>query len=203
MANWTTLKAAIASIIKTNGNQEITGRLLQNALNNIISSVGENATFAGIATPTTNPGAPDGPVFYLATTPGVYSNFGGIEVIEGEAIIFEWDNSSWSKRVTGFATREKLTQLGSNLKEAIAENKEAIDNLGIYKNNLSHLLINDGKATYVKGNIGEAPNISQPSLSGWGSVRLELKNIRLRLKVRGGETPLVTQYWIRMEFCLV
>ena len=84
MANWSTLKAAIAAIIKTNGNQEITGQLLQNVLNNIVSSVGENATFAGIATTTTNPGSPDGPVFYLATTSGVYSNFGGVEVIEGE-----------------------------------------------------------------------------------------------------------------------
>lgn len=63
MANWTILKEAIASVIKTNDNQEITGQLLQNALNNIITNVGENATFAGIATPTTNPGTPDGPVF--------------------------------------------------------------------------------------------------------------------------------------------
>ena len=38
MANWSTLKAAIASIIKTNGNKEITGQLLQNVLNNIVSS---------------------------------------------------------------------------------------------------------------------------------------------------------------------
>ena len=54
MANWSVLKAAIANAIKTNGNQEITGQVLQNALNNIVSTVGENATFAGIATPTTN-----------------------------------------------------------------------------------------------------------------------------------------------------
>ena len=80
MANWTILKEAIASVIKTNDNQEITGQLLQNALNNIITNVGENATFAGIATPTTNPGTPDGPVFYIATTAGSYSNFGSLEV---------------------------------------------------------------------------------------------------------------------------
>lgn len=33
--------------------------------------------FRGIATPTTNPSTPDGPVFYLATEPGTYANFGG------------------------------------------------------------------------------------------------------------------------------
>lgn len=113
MANWNVLKAAVANIINANGNQEITGQLLQNILNNIITNVGENATFAGIATLNTNPGAPDGPVFYLATTAGVYPNFNGLEVLDGEAIIFLWNNSAWTKKVTGFATNEKLSQLGS------------------------------------------------------------------------------------------
>ena len=115
MANWSTLKTAIADIIKTNGNQEITGQLLQNVLNSIVSSVGENATFAGIATPETSPGAPDGPIFYLATTTGVYVNFNGIEVSEGEAVILQWNNSNWAKKTSGFATQEKLSQMSSNL----------------------------------------------------------------------------------------
>lgn len=97
MANWTILKEAIASVIKTNGRQEITGQLLQNALNNIITNVGENATFAGIATPTTNPGTPDGPVFYIATTAGSYSNFGSLEVSNGETAILQWNNGTWTK----------------------------------------------------------------------------------------------------------
>ena len=97
MANWTILKEAIASVIKTNGNQEITGQLLQNALNNIITNVGENATFAGIATPTTNPGTPDGPVFYIAITAGSYSNFGSLEVSTGETAILQWNNGTWTK----------------------------------------------------------------------------------------------------------
>lgn len=114
MANWSTLKAAIANIINANGNQAITGQLLQNALNNIITNVGENATFAGIATLTTNPGTPDGPVFYLATTAGVYPNFNGIEVQSGEAAILEW-RGSWTKKTSGFATQEKLSELGSEV----------------------------------------------------------------------------------------
>lgn len=75
MADWSDLKAAVAEVIKTNGNQEITGQILQNTLNSIISNVGKDCSFAGIATPTTNPGAPDGNVFYLASEPGTYSNF--------------------------------------------------------------------------------------------------------------------------------
>lgn len=113
MANWSTLKAAIASIIKTNGNKEITGQLLQNVLNNIVSSVGENSTFAGIATPATNPGVPDGNVFYLATEAGTYSNFNGIEIASGEAVILKW-KGSWVKKTSGFATQKKLVELEAN-----------------------------------------------------------------------------------------
>lgn len=93
MANWTILKAAIASVIKTNGNQEITGAVLQNTLNNIVNAVGENATFAGIATPATSPGTPDGPVFYLALEKGVYSNFAGAELNGKEFTVF-YNNSN-------------------------------------------------------------------------------------------------------------
>lgn len=113
MANWNTLKTAVADVINANGNQAITGQLLQNVLNNIITNVGENATFAGIATLDTNPGAPDGPVFYLTATAGAYPNFNGIEVQNGEATILLWNNNAWSKKVTGFATQEKLSELGS------------------------------------------------------------------------------------------
>ena len=108
MANWTTLKTAIANVIKTNGNQEITGQLLQNVLNNIVSSVGENSTFAGIATPATNPDVPDGPVFYIATTVGVYANFDGVSVADGEAVILQWNGGAWTKKTTRLATEQEI-----------------------------------------------------------------------------------------------
>ena len=116
MANWSTLKAAVAKVIKTNGNQEITGAVLQNVLNNIISNLGANATFAGIATPTTNPGAPDGNVFYLATEAGTYSNFNGIEIASGEAVILEW-RGNWVKKTTGFATGNAVQSVSLSDKE--------------------------------------------------------------------------------------
>ena len=112
MANWTTLKATIADVIKTNGNQEITGAVLQNTLNSIVSAVGENATFAGIATPTTNPGTPDGPVFYIALELGVYSNFNGITLKNsGFAIIYNTDDNKWA-----FISHKELN-LHSGIKE--------------------------------------------------------------------------------------
>lgn len=94
MANWAVLKAAIADVIKTNGNQEITGAVLQNTLNSIVNAIGENATFAGVATPTTNPGAPDGNVFYITSISGLYPNFGGLTIVEeGINIIFNYNNA--------------------------------------------------------------------------------------------------------------
>ena len=115
MANWSTLKAAIADVIKTNGNQEITGTVLQNTLNSIVNAVGENATFVGVATPSTNPGVPDGPVFYLSTTKGVYDNFSSIEVLSGEAVILSWSNSSWNKIDTGLANMDYRWPYSLNL----------------------------------------------------------------------------------------
>lgn len=94
MGNYEELKAAVASVIKTNGNQEITGDLLQNTLLTIISTMGSDATFAGIATPTTTPGVNDANVFYLAYEYGIYANFDSIKIDNGVNIIYN-KSGSW------------------------------------------------------------------------------------------------------------
>lgn len=96
--SWNNLKSGVNAIVKTNGNQEITGANMQNVLGTIIDSLGANATFAGVATPSTAPGTPDGPVFYLAGQHGRYSNFGNVRFDTSNAIaVFVWDGSTWSK----------------------------------------------------------------------------------------------------------
>ena len=94
---WENLKASIASVVKTNGNQEITGANLQSVLNTIVNIVGANASFAGIATPSTNPGIPDGPVFYIACEPGIYTNFGGQVLTQGINIL-RYTGSAWNNQ---------------------------------------------------------------------------------------------------------
>ena len=96
MANWDNLKAAIQDVIKENGNEEITGQVLQNTLLSIVNNLGENATFAGIATPATNPGTPDGVIFYIATQQGTYQYFNNLAVNKGETAIFLY-KTSWTK----------------------------------------------------------------------------------------------------------
>lgn len=107
MANYTTLKAAIQDVIKANGNNEITGNLLQQSLLSLINSLGDGYQFAGVATTSTNPGTPDQRVFWLASTPGYYSNFGGFTVADGEVAIFRWD-TAWHKDFTGVASEEEM-----------------------------------------------------------------------------------------------
>nr|DAQ41448.1 MAG TPA: phospholipase A1 [Caudoviricetes sp.] len=96
MANWDNLKAAIQDVIKENGNEEITGQVLQNTLLSIVNNLGENATFAGVATPDTTPGTPDGAIFYIATQQGTYQYFNNLVVNKGEVAIFLY-KTSWTK----------------------------------------------------------------------------------------------------------
>lgn len=96
MGNYEELKTAISNVIKTNGNKEITGSILQNALLTIISTIGSNSTFAGIAIPNTNPGTPDANVFYLTTTPGIYTSFNNKVVNDNELAILYTVNGNWT-----------------------------------------------------------------------------------------------------------
>lgn len=66
--------------------------------------------YAGIATPTKDPGTPDRSVFYIANGKGAYTNFDGINVTEDEVVILYYD-TIWHKDVTGIASDEKLTKL--------------------------------------------------------------------------------------------
>lgn len=107
MGNYTELKAAIAAVIKANGNNEITGAIMQNVLNTIVSTVGANRTFVGIANADTNPGLPDGNVFYIAYTAGNYVNFqskaGNLTVNPGELAILYNEKTNWGKSVIGMS----------------------------------------------------------------------------------------------------
>lgn len=110
MGNYEQLKQAISDIIKTNGNQEITGEIMQNTLLSIISTIGNDATFAGIAVPETNPGTPDQNVFYIASQPGNYSNFGSIKLVD-QVLILTNKNGYWVKFDAGITTAAKVAEL--------------------------------------------------------------------------------------------
>ena len=98
MANWIKLKKAIADVIKTNGNEEITGAIMQQTLISIVDNLGSNAQFGGVAVPSTVPADTDGSLFYLASTQGTYPNFSGIEVDASEMAVFTKNTAgTWVK----------------------------------------------------------------------------------------------------------
>lgn len=108
MANNELLKASIRNVIKANGNQEITGDIMQQTLVAIVDALGKGYQFMGVATPTANPGTTDQRVFYIANGKGVYTNFDGINVDEDEVVLLVY-NDFWSKLKPGIATNNFKT----------------------------------------------------------------------------------------------
>lgn len=127
MANYETLKSAIQQVVKTNGNNEITGALLQQSLLAMINSLGSGYQFVGVATPTTNPGIVDQRIFYIANGKGIYANFDGISISEDEVVILYYD-TKWNKITTGIASQQSLMEL-NGIKETIKIGVTPIVNL--------------------------------------------------------------------------
>lgn len=136
MGNYEQLKQAIANVIKTNGNQEITGAIMQNVLNTIVSTVGANRTFVGIANKNTNPGTPDGNVFYIAYTAGDYVNFqireGYLTVKPGELAILYNGTTNWDKFVIGMSS-DGVIALADTTNQINATGRYAYTDTGIVK----------------------------------------------------------------------
>lgn len=150
--SWNILKKAITDVIKTNGAEEITGQLLQDTLVSMVNALGENATFAGFAHPNTMPGTPDGPVFFFATEPGTYANFGGIEVRENETAVLLNRYSQWEKHTLSLGGGSSMVKdLGGIGDDAFT-----------YLANLDNLVTKTGDGAYI---------FDKPILYSWYSGR--------------------------------
>ena len=118
MSQYQTLKTQIQENINQNGEGAIRGDILQTQLLDMINALGAGYQFIGVATPT-NPGTaqtPDYKCFYIATTPGTYTNLGGLVVNDGEVAILKYD-STWHKDVTGAATASQLSELSEEFQQ--------------------------------------------------------------------------------------
>lgn len=121
MADYSALKQTIDNNVNTNGQQAITGAILNDVLNEMVDVLGEGYTFLGVATPTTNPTTPEGKAYYLAGAAGTYTNFGNIVVASDEVALLVWNGTAWSKVVTEAASKEEVRQLGQNVGGAQVE----------------------------------------------------------------------------------
>lgn len=161
MGNYEELKTAVAAVIKQNGNEEITGQIMQNTLLSMISNIGANSTFAGVATPETAPGTPDQNVFYLAGTPGVYANFGGYELKQG---IVMFTNAS------GAFTAVDLGFSNDDLKRLFLVDKSIIGIPNIDYDHLYNIPAGGAPGSYIDNNTFDTGWAIVPIDSGYMSV---------------------------------
>lgn len=108
---WEDLKAAVSAVITENGNNEITGEVLESLINeNIIPQIG-SAKYKGLANPTTVPPAsPQSEIFYITKEAGTYSNFGGLVLDDRlNVLVYRngWVSESWAGS-TGSKTYDSL-----------------------------------------------------------------------------------------------
>lgn len=111
MANYETLKSAIQQVVKTNGNNEITGALLQQSLLAMINSLGAYYQYAGIAQPNQNLGTPDQRVYYFTSGAGTYM---GQTITDGQFGIIYYD-SSWHNAILDIATANAVDKANGTL----------------------------------------------------------------------------------------
>ena len=194
MGNYEQLKQAVSDVIKTNGNQEITGAILQNALLTIISTVGANSTFAGIATPNTNPGIPDQNVFWIASLPGQYVNFSN-QILDNEVYILKNNNGSWVKVDTGIANIYKVNGFKQKVFGLLEKSAEATQGsaLQIFQNGywakgtVLKLSLNsdDAKISQIAFGAmyptGEVLNVANPSMNQVSQYTLTDDCTRIRV----------------------
>jgi hypothetical protein len=105
MAYWETLKEALREVVKTNGNQEITGANMQVILLSLINTIGAHHQYVGVARPSTLPPSTDARVFYIAYEKGSYPNF-RLYVDDNEAccIFRSTEDGGWEKDVLGYGS---------------------------------------------------------------------------------------------------
>ena len=126
MANYLLLKADIDAQVYDNAYREITGENLNSVLNEMVTTLGAEYQFAGVATIDTNPENSDAKVFYIANGKGTYTNFGRIEVTEDEVVVLYYD-TEWHKVATGIASNSKLTSLLNDIDNVKEEVNAALE----------------------------------------------------------------------------
>ena len=113
--NYNQLKTDVAAVIRTNGNEEITGEVLQYILLQMIGVLGNQFQFAGVGTAETEVGTPDENKAWLVGS-GHYSNFGtAFDVAENELGVVLYNGAFVVRKVTiGRPVDSQITPNGTN-----------------------------------------------------------------------------------------
>lgn len=145
--------------------------MAQSGVNNVLLEIisrFSGATYAGVATPETDPGAPLLKVFYLTTTAGEYANFGNLTVKSGKLTVLFYNGSTWVKQVLdlptsggGGSTVNVVQATGASTTDVMSQAsstrifKPAAD---FVENNVSYVNVLQG-VTPVSGYLDNSGNI--------------------------------------------
>ena len=151
MADYNQLKTAIAEVIRTNGNEEITGEVLQYILLEMVGALGKDYQFAGVGSAVAEIGTPDDNRAWLLKT-GHYENYGDtpIDVAENEfAVVLFNGTFAVTKVPVGRLVDDALTENGTNPVEGGAI-YQALKDLGdSLKGNLADLSVEADKTVIL------------------------------------------------------
>lgn len=134
MGGYEELIAGIKAVVRRNGRREITGDALQQVLVGMVSAIGANSAFAGVATPDTDPGRPDANVFWIAATPGTYAHFGNAAVTA--SAILSNETGEWVATPLNFGEPYRPFpefHIGYNTRRGSYKEVDAITSTGTYK----------------------------------------------------------------------
>lgn len=165
MANYQLLKADIDAKVYENAKQKITGENLNAVLNAMVTTLGAEYQFAGVATIDTNPGTPDAKVFYIANGKGTYEKFGGINVTEDDVVVLYWD-TAWHKVATGIASQAKLSELETE----IDSKQDKLTSGSTIKTINGQSVLGKGNIEIQSGASGPFKTINGESIEGEGDI---------------------------------
>lgn len=210
MGGYESLKAAVAAAIRQNGTEAITGDVLQDVLLSMISNMSAGGTFMGVAVPSTNPGASDGNVFWLAGQSGTYANFGGVTVAANTITILSNKTGSWTAEALPIPLSVTPDDLSEAMDPLIVGTVQAseLDSLCTTQEELENLTLGK-KTVYYKvfgaGGIGLFSGLLQLLTDGWGHVSTQILTTHVALNDDGTlssshwDDKLFT-YWRRYDF---
>lgn len=92
---YTNLINDIQQAIYNNGEELITGKVLQDVLVEMVNNLGSGYTYKGVATLSTTPDTTTPNIFYLLGEVGTYTNIGSIQHQSGIGIAV-WSGTNWS-----------------------------------------------------------------------------------------------------------
>lgn len=92
---YTNLINDIKQAIYNNGEELITGKVLQDVLVEMVNNLGSGYTYKGVATLSTTPDTTTPNIFYLLGEVGTYTNIGSIQHQSGIGIAL-WNGTAWS-----------------------------------------------------------------------------------------------------------